>query len=64
MFHPLLPRGLTAASQNVSPQTIYASSEDAQLADVAGNGVVLVVTGYDLAEPCTDVGHAIMHSAL
>ena len=47
---PLLLRSLTAASQNVTPQPVYAPSEDAQLVDVAGNGVVLVVTGYDLAK--------------
>ena len=38
--------------------------EDAQLVDVAGNGMVLVVTGYDLVKPSTDVTGAIVLSAL
>jgi hypothetical protein len=41
---PLLPRALAATNQNVPPQSVYASSEGAQLVDVAGNCVVLVVT--------------------
>src|ERR1019366_3869130 len=40
---PLLPRALTAANQYVTPQSIDAISEDAQLIDVAGDGMVLVV---------------------
>src|ERR1039458_977878 len=42
---PLLPRALTAANQYVTPQSIDAISEDAQLIDVAGDGMVLVVAG-------------------
>ena len=34
--------------------------EGGQLVDVAGNGVVLVITPYDLPKPCTDFDHAIM----
>ena len=61
---PLLPRGLAAANQNAVPQSIDASSEDAQLIDVAGNSMVLVVAGYDLVEPYTDLTCAIMLPAL
>jgi hypothetical protein len=64
MLHPLLPRGLTAANQNSPPQPIDAIPEDAQLIDVAGNSMVLVVAGYDLAEPHTDLTGAIMLAAL
>jgi hypothetical protein len=42
-FLPLLPRGLAATNKNVTPQSIYAFSEDAQLIDVAGDSMVLVL---------------------
>ena len=61
---PLLPRGLAAANQNAPPEPIDAIPEDAQLVDVAGNSMVLVVAGYDLAEPYTDLTGAIMLAAL
>jgi hypothetical protein len=38
--------------------------EGGQLVDVAGNGVVLVITPYDLPKPCTDFGRAMMLPAL
>jgi hypothetical protein len=55
---------LTSASQNVPPEPIDAIPEDAQLVDVAGNSMVLVVAGYDLVEPYTDLTGAIMLPAL
>src|SRR5580658_1071220 len=61
---PLLPRGLTAANQNVPPEPIDAILEDAQLIDVAGNSMVLVVAGDDLAKPYTNLTSAIMLPAL
>ena len=42
---PLLPGALTATNEYVMPQSIDAFAEEAQLIDVAGDSVVLVVTG-------------------
>jgi hypothetical protein len=64
IFRPLLSRGLTATNQNAPPQSMKAMHEGGQLVDVAGNSMVLVVTRYDLPQPCTDFEHAIMHPAL
>ena len=61
---PLLPRALTAAYQYVTPQFIDASSEDAQLIDVAGDSMVLVVAGDNTPKPYTDLTGAIMLAAL
>ena len=63
-FRPLLLRALTATNKNVSPQSVYAVSEGTQLVEVAGDSMVLVVAGNNLPKPYTDLGHAIMHSAL
>ena len=60
---PPFAGALTAAGQNASPQSVDASSEGAQLTDVSGNGVLLVVAVDDLPKPCTDVAWASMHSA-
>jgi hypothetical protein len=60
---PLLPRALTATNQYVVPQSIYASFEEAQLIDVAGNGMVLVVAGDNTPKPYTDLTGAIMLTA-
>jgi hypothetical protein len=51
---------LTATNQNVPPQPIHALSEGAQLIDVAGNGVVLVIAVHDLPKPCTNLTDTIM----
>ena len=45
---PFLSCALTAANQNVSPESISALSEGAQLIDVAGYRVVLVIAEDDL----------------
>src|ERR1019366_5688028 len=55
---------LATADQNTLPEPAHAELKDAQLSRVSGNGVVLVITQHNLPEPCTDLGHAIMHSAL
>src|ERR1017187_4039394 len=59
-FLPLLPRGLTATNKNVTPQPIDTISEDAQLVDVAGDSMVLVVAGNNLPKPYTNLTGAIM----
>ncbi len=55
---------LTPADQNTLPEPAHAKLKDAQLSRVPGDCVVLVITQHNLPEPCTDFGHAIMHSAL
>ena len=52
---PLLPRALTATNQNGMPQSIDASLEEAQLIDVAGHRVVLVVAVDNLPKPYADL---------
>jgi len=61
---PLLPGALTTTDQYVTPQSIDATSEDAQLIDVAGDSMVLVVAGDDTPKPYTDLTGAIMLAAL
>ena len=60
---PLLPRALTTTYQYITPQSIDASLEDAQLVDVAGYGMVLVVAGDHTPKPYTDLTGAIMLTA-
>src|ERR1035438_899605 len=60
---PLLPRALTTTNQYVSPQPIDASLEDAQLIDVAGDSMVLVIAGDYTPKPYTDLTGAIMLAA-
>ena len=57
---PLLPRAWTATNQYVTPQSIDTSLEEAQLIDVAGDGMVLVVAGNHTPKPYTDLTSAIM----
>src|SRR5580692_9906339 len=61
---PLLPCALTTTYQYVTPQSIDASLEDAQLIDVAGDSMVLVVAGDHTPKPYTDLTGAIMLTAL
>ena len=61
---PLLPPALTATYQYVTPQSIDASLEDAQLIDVAGDSMVLVVAGDNTPKPHTDLTGTIMLTAL
>ena len=63
-FLPLLPRGLAAANEDVTPQSIYAMPEDTQLIEVAGDSMVLVVAGNNLSKPYTGLTGAIMLPAL
>src|ERR1017187_3831150 len=62
-FLPLLPRGLAAANEDVTPQSIDALSEGAQLIEVAGDSMVLVVAGDNTPKPYTDLTGAIMLTA-
>jgi hypothetical protein len=57
---PLLLCALAAANQNVSPEPIDALSEGAQLIDIPGNSMVLVVASDHLPKPCTDLTDTIM----
>jgi len=57
---PPLLGALTATDKNIPPEPIDALSEGAQLTDIPGNSMVLVITGDDLPTPCTDLTDAIM----
>src|ERR1035438_7678423 len=61
---PLLPRRLTAANKDVTPESVNAVSEDTQLVDVAGDSMVLVVAGDNTPKPYTNLTGAIMLPAL
>jgi hypothetical protein len=61
---PLLPRALTTTNQYVTPQSIDAFSEKAQLIDVARHSMVLVVAGDHTPKPYTDLTGAIVLTAL
>ena len=63
-FLPLLPRGLTAANEDVTPQSIDAMSEGTQPIEIAGDSMVLVIAGDNLPKPHTDLTGAIMLPAL
>ena len=60
---PPFAGALTAACQSLVPQSVDALPEGAQLPDIAGRCVVLVVAVDDFPKPCTDVAWAIMHPA-
>jgi hypothetical protein len=51
---------LAATNQNVSPEPIDALSKGAQLTDIPGNGMVLVVASDHLPKPCTNLTDTIM----
>jgi hypothetical protein len=55
---------LAPAHQYVTPEPTDASSEDAQLIDVAGDSMVLVIAGNDAPKPYTDLTGAIVLTAL
>src|SRR6202046_3504835 len=57
---PLLLCALAATNQNVSPEPIYALSEGAQLTDIPGNSMVLVVASDHLPKPCANLTDTIM----
>jgi hypothetical protein len=54
---------LATANKNTLPEPAHARLKGAQLSRVPGDRVVLVITQYNLPEPCTDFGRAIVHSA-
>ena len=60
---PLFPSALTATDQYAVPQSIDAFAEEAQLIDVAGDSMELVVAGDHTAKPYTDLTGAIMLTA-
>ncbi len=55
---------MAATNQNGMPQPIDASLEEAQLVDVAGDSMVLVVAGDHTPKPYADLTGAIMLTAL
>src|SRR6516162_11151531 len=54
---------LTAACEYLIPQPVDALPEGAQLPNISGHRVVLVVAVDDLPKPCTDLARASMHPA-
>src|ERR1039457_1530471 len=58
-----LLRALTATNQYVMPQSIDALAEETQLIDVAGDSMLLVVTGDHTPKPYTNLTGAIMLTA-
>jgi len=57
---PIAPVRVTATNQNASPLSACAAPEDAQLARVPRNRMVLVIIHYNLPKPSADVGRAII----
>ena len=57
---PLPLCALAATNQNVPPEPIDALPEGAQLTDIPGNSMVLVVASDHLPKPCTDLTDTIM----
>jgi hypothetical protein len=57
---PIAPVRVTATNQNASPLPAYAAPEDAQLARVPRNRMVLAITRYNLPKPSADVSRAII----
>jgi hypothetical protein len=59
-----IPRGasLTAAAENEPPQSPHSLPEDTQPVDVSRDRMVAVIAVHNLSQPCTDVGHRLVHS--
>ncbi len=59
-----IPRGaaLTAAAENEPPQAPHSLPEDTQPVDVSRDRMVAVIAVHNLSQPCTDVGHRLVHS--
>jgi hypothetical protein len=59
-----IPRGatLTAAAENEPPQSPHSLPEDTQSVDVSRDRMVAVIAVHNLSQPCTDVGHRLVHS--
>ena len=55
---------LAATDQNTPPQSANATPEDAQLTDVPGHSMVLVITQHHLPKPCADLARTMMLPAL
>ena len=54
---------LTPACEDLIPQPVDALPEGAQLSQISGHCVVLVIASDHLPKPCTDLAGAIMHPA-
>jgi hypothetical protein len=54
---------LTAAGENLIPQPVDTLPEGAQLSQISGDCVVLVIADDHLPKPCTDVAGASVHPA-
>ena len=55
---------LTATHQHGAPQPADATAKDAQLSRITWDSMVLVVTQHHSAKPSTDLGRAMMLTAL
>ena len=53
---------LTAAAENEPPQSPHSLPEDTQPVDVSRDRMVTVIAVHNLSQPCTDVGHRLVHS--
>lgn len=51
---PLLLCALAATDENISPESIDALSEGAQLTDIPWNSMILVIASDHLPKPCTN----------
>ena len=58
-FPPLLG-ALAATDENIPPESVDALSEGAQLTDIPGNSMVLVVASDHPPKPCTNLTDTIM----
>jgi len=55
---------LAAAHQHGAPQPADATAKDTQLSRITWDSMVLVVTQHNSAKPSTDLGRAMMLTAL
>jgi hypothetical protein len=60
---PPFAGALAAACEYLIPQPVDALPEGAQLTEVSGHCLVLVIAVDHLPKPCTNLAWAIMHSA-
>jgi hypothetical protein len=60
---PIPLRGaLTASAYKEPPQSPQALPEGTQPVEISRDRVVAVITGHNLAKPCTDFGDRLMHT--
>jgi hypothetical protein len=60
-----IPRdaSLTAAAESEPPQSPHSLPEDTQPVDVSRDRMVAVIAVHNLSQPCTHLGHRLVHSA-